>query len=110
AHHERPELLRKGRHRGGKAAYWKVLHTKQLIDQQADEQIIAIQYQYPALLARSTDGGPEELTEIDDGQQPAAYVGHTSDPGFDPGQRGITRLVENFTDLPQRRQHGLPSE
>src|SRR5690554_7071543 len=43
AHHEGPELLRQIRHRGGKTAYWKMLHAEQLIDQQTDEDLVPVQ-------------------------------------------------------------------
>src|SRR5690606_22957522 len=110
AHHEGPELLRQIRHRGGKTAYWKMLHAEQLIDQQTDEDLVPVQHQHPPLLARSTAGGPEELAEVDDRQESATHIGHTPGPGLDPGQCGVARLMENFTDLAETGDHGLAGE
>src|SRR5690606_2104688 len=110
AHHIGPELLRERRDRCGETAYWKVLHAEQLVDQQPDEEVVTVQHQDPTLLARGADGGTEELAQINDRQEPAADVGYTPDPGLDPRQGGIARLVKNFTDLPQRGDHGLAGQ
>src|SRR5690554_617678 len=87
-----------------------MLHAEQLIYQQPDKQLVTIQHQHPALLARRTDGSTEEMAEINDRQEPATHVGYAPDPGLDPGQSCITGLMENFADFPKRSDHGLSSQ
>jgi len=41
----------------------------------------------------------EETAQVHDRQQPPAQVGDALDPGLDPGQQGVARLVQDFADL-----------
>src|SRR5690606_25243445 len=110
AHHKGPELLSEGRHRGGKAAYWKMLHAEQFIDQQADKQLVAVEYQHPALFTRDVGRRAEKVTQVDDRQQPTAHVGYAPHPGLDPGQRGVARLMKDLADLAHGRDHRLAGQ
>ncbi|MCY1546111.1 hypothetical protein D9M68_820890 [compost metagenome] len=77
-----------------------MLHAEHFIDREAGEYFLVVDDQHPPLLAQRRQFIAEVATQVHHWQQAATHVGHTLDPAFHPGQQGMTRLVQHFTDLP----------